>query len=157
MIKTTRSHPLIELLGQFVDTVKAMWRRKASVNEIVRLDQQEAARISRDLGISTHDLHALVGEGKNAADLLVRRITTLGLEPKKLDHAIMHDLQRCCSLCGEKQLCAHELEDKPKEATWPRYCPNEYTLAALATKPASSASPGTNLDRGPIDQDQRPL
>src|ERR1041385_6872006 len=97
MIKTTRSHPLIELLGQFVDTVKAMWRRKASVNEIVRLDQQEAARISRDLGISTHDLYALVGEGKNAADLLVRRITTLGLEPKKLDHAIMHDLQRCCS------------------------------------------------------------
>src|SRR5437588_468031 len=30
-----------------------------------------------------------------------------------------------------KQLCAHELEDKPKDATWPKYCPNEQTIEAL--------------------------
>jgi len=46
--------------------------------------------------------------------------------------AVLRDLQRCCSNCDLKQLCAHELEDKPKGAVWPKYCPNEQTLVALA-------------------------
>jgi hypothetical protein len=45
----------------------------------------------------------------------------------------MRDLQRCCSNCDSKQLCAHELEDKPKVARWPAYCPNQDTIAELAT------------------------
>jgi hypothetical protein len=53
----------------------------------------------------------------------------------------MRDLQRCCSNCDSKQLCAHELEDKPKGASWPKYCPNEQTIAALTTKPMSPKQP----------------
>jgi hypothetical protein len=58
-------------------------------------------------------------------------MATLGLDPTILDDRVMHDLQRCCSLCRDKARCVHELEDKPTEATWPQYCPNEHTLATL--------------------------
>jgi hypothetical protein len=61
-------------------------------------------------------------------------MATLGLDPTKLDGAVMRDLQRGCSLCRDKQLCVHELEDKPREPTWPKYCPNEHTLAALSRR-----------------------
>jgi hypothetical protein len=52
----------------------------------------------------------------------------------------MRDLQRCCSMCRDKTLCVHELEDKPRQAMWPKYCPNEYTLACLPIKKATSAT-----------------
>jgi hypothetical protein len=39
---------------------------------------------------------------------------------------------RCCSNCDSKQLCVHELDDKPKGAIWPKYCPK--TIEALMTK-----------------------
>ena len=45
----------------------------------------------------------------------------------------MRDLQRCCANCLSKTLCAHELEDRPKGARWPKYGPNELTIHTLLT------------------------
>lgn len=56
---------------------------------------------------------------------------TIGLDPKAIDGIAMRDLQRCCSECDSKGLCVHELEDRPKEAAWPSYCPNQQTFEAL--------------------------
>jgi Family of unknown function (DUF6455) len=95
------------------------------------------ARVAQDLGISAADLRFLASQDKTAADLLNRRLETLRLDPTSIDPALMRDLQRCCSICDSKQLCAHELEDKPQSASWPKYCPNEATIAALTTKPTS--------------------
>jgi hypothetical protein len=127
-------HALQQLLHRLTETAKAIWQRHKSADEVARLGRPEATCIARDLGISTDDLRALAGQDKSSADLLVRRMATLGLDPAKLDGAVMHDLQRCCSLCRDKQLCVHELEDKPREPTWPEYCPNEHTLAALSRR-----------------------
>jgi len=122
---------LREFRNRLAERAKAIWQGHKSASEVARLGRPEATCIARDLGISTDDLRALAGKDKNSAELLVRRMATLGLDPAKLDAAVMHDLQRCCSLCRDKQLCVHELEDKPREPTWPKYCPNEHTLAAL--------------------------
>jgi hypothetical protein len=62
----------------------------------------------------------------------------LRLDRNHVDIAVLRDLQRCCANCGLKQLCAHELEDKPKGAVWPKYCPNEQTLVALASEPKTT-------------------
>jgi hypothetical protein len=99
----------------------------------------EVARIAQDLGISAADLCVLASRDQRAADLLYRRLETLRLDPTSVDPAVMRDLQRCCSNCGSKLLCAHELEDKPKDASWPKYCPNKHTIAALGTKPSLPA------------------
>jgi hypothetical protein len=130
-----RSNVLVELINPFIEAVKAFWQKRAAVNELADCDALELTRIGRDLGISAADLRVLATRDKRAADLLNRRLETLRLDPTSVDPAVMRDLQRCCSNCDGKQLCAHELEDKPKGASWPKYCPNEQTIAALRTKP----------------------
>jgi hypothetical protein len=108
------------------------WRERR--RELVRLDDvgaTEVSEIARELGISDAELRTLVGRGKGSADLLQRRLRVLGLAPSSIEPGVMRDLQRCCSQCHDKALCAHEIEDKPKGATWPRYCPNEQTIQAL--------------------------
>jgi hypothetical protein len=128
-----RSNPLVELICLFTEAGKAFWQKRAAVNELADCDALEVARIAQDLGISAADLRVLTTRDKRAADLLNRRLETLRLDPTSGDPAVMRDLQRCCSNCDSKQLCAHELEDKPKGASWPKYCPNEQTIAALTT------------------------
>ena len=130
-----RSNSLIELLRLFSEVGKVFWKKIAAVNEFAGCDPSEIARVAQDLGVSVADLHVLASRDKTAADLLHRRLETLRLDPTSVDPALMRDLQRCCSMCDSKQLCVHELEDKPKEASWPKYCPNEETIAALTAKP----------------------
>jgi hypothetical protein len=126
-----RLNPFIEALGLFTEAAKAFWAKRAALNELAHCDQFEVERVAQDLGISAADLRVLAGQDKRAADLLNRRLESLRLDPTSLEPTIMRDLQRCCSNCGSKQLCAHELEDKPKSATWPKYCPNEDTITSL--------------------------
>ena len=131
----SRPNPVIKLLHPFIEVAKAVWARRAAVKELANCDASEVARIAQDLGISAADLRVLASRDKTAADLLYRRLETLRLDPTSVDPALMRDLQRCCSNCISKQLCAHELEDRPKGASWPKYCPNEETIASLTTKP----------------------
>ena len=130
-----QSNPLVELMTIFTAAVRTFWRKRAAVNELVNCDGSEVARIAQDLGILVDDLRVLASRDKTAADLLDRRLEALRLDPTSIDPALMRDLQRCCSSCDSKQLCAHELEDQPRAASWPKYCPNEETIASLTTKP----------------------
>ena len=130
-----RPSPLVELLRLFTEVWKSFWAKRAAVNELANCGALEVVRIAQDLGISAADLRFIASRDKRAADLLNRRLQTLRLDPTSVDPAVMRDLQRCCSNCDSKLLCAHELEDKPKVASWPKYCPNEQTIAALTTKP----------------------
>jgi hypothetical protein len=109
------------------------WRkRRAQARELDHMDPTEFDRVSHDLGMTTAELRRVLGFGDHAADLLLRRMQNLYLDPRKVDPAVMRDLQRSCACCDAKALCAHELEDHPKGATWPKYCPNELTLGALS-------------------------
>jgi hypothetical protein len=107
-------------------------RRHARLSELRALECGDMRRLMQDTGLSFSDLVALAKTDGDAAELLYRRMRTLGLDTKQVDVTIMRDMQRCCSLCGSKELCAHELEDHPKAATWPSYCPNKQTLEALS-------------------------
>jgi hypothetical protein len=120
------------LLGYLNETGKTYWQRLRSIAEVDRLDIQERSRIANDLGISSSELRALTFRDKKSADLLIRRMGAIGLDPRGTDGAVMRDLRRCCSMCKDKVLCLHELEDKPRRVTWPIYCPNELTLRALS-------------------------
>jgi len=117
-----------------------LWQRRISANEVEQLDPQEMKCLAQDLGIPAGELCILAAKDKNAADLLARRMETLGLDPARVDSAVMRDLQRCCSKCKDKGRCVHELEDHPRDPLWPKYCPNDQTLAAL-TEEQSSAAP----------------
>ena len=130
-----RPNPVVEPIRLCTEVGKVFWKKRAAANELAGCDASEVARVAQDLGISAADLRILARRDKTAADLLRRRLETIRLDPTSVNPALMRDLQRCCSNCESKQLCAHELEDKPKGATWPKYCPNEWTIAGLSTRP----------------------
>jgi hypothetical protein len=125
------ANQLVGLFRNLVQAARRLSRRRTSANEIACLEPRELTCIARDLGISPDELRVLARGDKSAADLILRRMETLRLDPAQIDSAVMRDLQRCCSMCKDKVLCAHELEDRPREAMWPKYCPNEQILAAL--------------------------
>ena len=131
-------------INQGVRAVRQFSRSHRSANEIARLEPRELAYIARDLGVSPDELRVLAAQDKSAADLLLRRMATLRLDPTQVDSAVMRDLQRCCSKCKDKVLCVHELEDRPRHATWPKYCPNEQTLAALSEEQTQARDVGVS-------------
>ena len=139
-MQTTASNSFVELTQRLIEASKNWVRRRASVNEVTALDSEELSCIAHELGISAAELRDLANHDKNAADLLYRRMEQLRLDRNHVDIAVLRDLQRCCSNCGLKQLCAHELEDKPIAAAWPKYCPNEQTLFALKSEPKQSST-----------------
>ena len=118
----------------FADAWRSWHDRRARLFELDHLDSAEIHAIARDLSASVSDLRVLAGHDAHAADLLDRRLDTLGLNAAKIEPAVMRDMQRCCSQCRDKTLCAYELEDRPKGASWPEYCPNRCTLDALITE-----------------------
>jgi hypothetical protein len=134
----TRNAPnaFFELTEQLIEALKRWLWRRACVQEVAALDSGELSSIAHELGISVAQLRVLASQDKRAADLLYRRMDQLLLDPSRVDLAVLRDLQRCCSNCELKRLCAHELEDKPVGAVWPKYCPNEQTLLALTKQGA---------------------
>ena len=122
-------------VGRFVCKIwHSQQGRHSRLVEFDNSDPAEMYRIARDLGTSIAELRILVGHGKHAADLLQSRLQSLNVNPASIEPAVMRDLQRCCSQCEDKVLCAHELEDRPKETNWPGYCPNEQTIGALVAE-----------------------
>ena len=134
-MQTMTSNSFVELTQRLIEASKNWARRRATANEVTTLDSEELSCIAHELGISAAELRVLANHDKNAADLLYRRMEQLRLDRNHVDIAVLRDLQRCCSNCDLKQLCAHELEDKPTGAVWPKYCPNEQTLVALTSEP----------------------
>jgi hypothetical protein len=136
IMQTSRlSNQVTKSIRLFTQAATAHWRGRAAVNELASCGAPELARVAQDLGISAADLYSLASRDKTAADLLLRRLESLRLDPTSVDPTLMRDLQRCCSSRDSKQLCAHEIEDEPKGARWPKYCPNEETIATFITKP----------------------
>jgi hypothetical protein len=123
-MRTDRVSPRSEVMQFFADVWKNWHERRTRLVEFDNCDSAEMEHIARDLGTSVSELRALAGRDKNAADLLRRRLSSLNLDPVTIEPAVMRDMQRCCTQCGSKTLCVHELEDGPKEASWPKYCPN---------------------------------
>jgi len=133
-MQTDRASFRFNVVHAVSEAWKKWQRRRARLAEFDHSDSAEMQQIARDLGTSVSELRILTGQDENAADLLLRRLRDLNLDPAKVEPAIMRDLQRCCSQCSDKTLCEHELEDRPKSAIWPGYCPNEQTIKALIPK-----------------------
>lgn len=131
--QVSRRHvPPQNIVVKFVTDLWRDWNeRRARLTAFDRTDSAEMTRVASELGTTATELRSLVGRGSHAADLLMRRMHSLDLDPRKVEPAVMRDLQRCCANCSSKMLCVHELEDRPKEASWPKYCPNELTINAL--------------------------
>jgi Family of unknown function (DUF6455) len=122
---------IFEAIADWIDRYRKAY---AAHNELINCGTDEVARIAYDLGISSDDLLNLASKGAKSADLLQKMLVALGVDPKNfanVDPTAMHDLQRLCVNCWQKQRCAHELEVGTAAENYREFCPNNYTLGAL--------------------------
>jgi len=133
-MQTARGSHRPIIIQFFFDVWKNWHERRARLIAFDNSDSAEMQRIAQDLGTSVAELRVLVGHGADAAELLRRRLHCLNIDPLTIEPAVMRDMQRCCSQCGAKTRCEHEIEDQPKGASWPKYCPNEQTIGALVAE-----------------------
>lgn len=106
-------------------------RRRAAIAELQALGGAELERLVQDAGLTFGDVLELTKQSADSAALLYHRLEQAGVNSRSIDSTVLRDLQRCCSFCESKAQCAHDLEDKPKAASWPDYCPNRLTIEAL--------------------------
>jgi hypothetical protein len=127
----------MSLAQELIDAWNGWRQRRRARIEFDALDAVEKRELAHDLGVPTSELKVLAGRDSHSADLLLRRLANLNLDPSRIDRRVMRDMQRCCSNCDSHARCEHELENKPRAARWPDYCPNEQTIAALLANASS--------------------
>lgn len=79
--------------------------------------------------------------GSQAADLLLERLAALDLDKDEIARAerrTFQDMQRVCTLCESRRLCARQLGENPGDPEWKDYCPNAAMLIALNSLPWAS-------------------
>jgi len=104
----------------------------------------EIEQIARDLHMSPAELRAVTGRGSDAANLLLKRMAALDLDPVEVAHAApesFRDLQRVCSLCGSKRRCERDLAQDLAAPQRQSYCPNAQALMALDALSQESRRP----------------
>jgi uncharacterized protein YjiS (DUF1127 family) len=119
------------LMGSLRGKWKTYWEKRAAINELAKCDPSEIARLAEDLGVSSAELRFLAASDKRAAELLMRRLQALQVDPKSIDPAVMRDLQLRCAQCESKKRCARNLANKPSAASRSEYCPNEQTIEVV--------------------------
>jgi hypothetical protein len=126
---------------------EAMWRvlndwvRRPSTPEVSCCGELEIDRIARDVRMTPSELRAMAKRGPGAADLLLKRMAALDLDPAEVAQVgpeTFRDLQRVCSLCESKRCCVRDLAHDAAAPQWQDYCPNAQTLIALDTLPWAS-------------------
>ena len=96
------------------------------------VEKGDLVRIAADVGLDVAELQALARKGADSADLLPRRLASLGLNGDEIDRVapgVLRDMARVCSFCRDKRDCVHDLD--LNGPPWPSYCPNIDSLRGL--------------------------
>lgn len=122
------------------DTMRRGFRRwRDRAHELRDLPGIEVSRVAAEAGVGISTLHALAALPPDSADLLPRRLASLGLSEDDViacAPGVLRDMERLCSFCRSKRRCAHDLS--ATTARWPTYCPNAATFADLIASGAGA-------------------
>jgi hypothetical protein len=100
--------------------------------------QDEVGRIAKDVGVPPAELKTVARLGSDATVLLLRRMKSLELDPKKvsrMEPGTFQDLRRVCTLCESQRRCSRDFASDSADQVWEDYCPNVATLKALSALP----------------------
>ena len=130
---TTQSSSHLGVTG-LISTFADWLKHRSELNEIRQLDRGEFDRIAADLEISSRDLDELVRRGSHAADELPLLLKVLDIDEAALDRTqpmMLRDMERVCTLCGEKARCDRDLAAGTSAENFSSYCPNVSTINEL--------------------------
>jgi len=122
------------IMNRFVQRLRNRISQLRLRAELDRLSGGELQHLAQDVGLSVPGLRAIAQGNPDAAELLLRRMSALNLDPEALARRmpeISRDLQRVCSSCESYGRCLRDLDRDPEGAVWADYCPNAPTLQEL--------------------------
>jgi hypothetical protein len=128
--------PLIETILEGIADWVSKYRHKFN-NQLAACTPDEVMRVAKDLRLTKDELQELARKGPDSADLLLKMLVALNVDPKSLEKAdpqIMQDLQRLCTTCGVKKRCERELAHGTAGERFRDFCPNAFTLDALLNR-----------------------
>jgi hypothetical protein len=135
VVQNERRRPLFERVSYWW---RDWSRRGFGLWELKCCGEEEVERMARDVGVTAAELRKLVRRGPHSADLLLRRMAALDLDPIEVSQTeprTLQDLQRACSLCESRRRCARDFARNCADESWQEYCPNAATLMALNALP----------------------
>lgn len=115
-------------LQRLVERLRDRWRQRG---ELAAMDGSELERLAAELGMTSRDIHHLVGLGPDAAALLYCRLAALGItraDVERVAPGLARDLERTCACCNHKHTCENDLDSRPNATDWQDYCPNATAL-----------------------------
>jgi len=115
------------------NSILQWWRKRRSAG-LVDCGDEEIEHIAHDLCMSASELRELARKGPGSADLLLRRMASIDLNPEEVSlirHQIFQDLRRVCTRCRSRRRCIRDLACEPNSPEWKDYCPNASTLEEL--------------------------
>jgi len=125
-----------------IGAISQWWREwRDSSSELKYCGEDAIEGMAKDAGVSVDEFRQLARKSPHSADLLLRRMTALDLDPgevHRIEPQTFHDLQRVCSMCREQRRCVHDLAADADNPAWKDYCPNVATLMALNALPWAS-------------------
>jgi hypothetical protein len=129
-----------------------VWReRRATLAGFALYRASERDLLGRDVGLDGRELRVLAGKWPDSADLLLPRMTLLGLDAPTVEReapGVMQDLQRVCAQCESKRVCEHELAGGESRSDWRDYCLNSATFDAVRQQAsAGEACPEPATDK----------
>jgi len=134
MARRTPTTPFVPSpMNRFGGWLRSWMLRMATQAEWEALGQRERCRIANDLGVGDCEMSNLLhsGRGTTELDQLLRRA---GLRDIAARSGALHDLQRVCTLCADKDDCREWLtvQARPHQhAALPGFCPNRGELNVL--------------------------
>jgi uncharacterized protein YjiS (DUF1127 family) len=143
-MSTTNGNRLPGTIGRLADWWHDLRAARMRLRELQQCGDN-LEHIARDVGLSSSDLYAIAAKPPDAADQHKQRLAALDIDRAALlrrHPRVARDLERVCSLCGQKRRCERDLASHPNDPVWRTYCPNTQTLDALkAAAPAAAQSP----------------
>ncbi len=136
-LHTSRLDSTAKTLFDAIPNAWRRWREQRAFSEFARLYPTEADCVAHDLGLTTNDLMKISSCGSRWRSLLDQRMRQLGLDVDaftKNQPDVVRDLTICCARCDSKRRCARDLKAKSQSDGWRKYCPNQQTLEALASR-----------------------
>lgn len=136
MTRITTSSPVspINRFGGWLrHWMQRMAAQRVAQGEWDALGRRERCRIANDLGIDDCDMSALLQDGRGTSEL-DQLLARTGLQAAATRSGALHDLQRVCALCADKDECRDWLAvpAQPNDhAVMPGFCPNRGELNGL--------------------------
>ncbi len=106
--------------------LRSRMRRYRLARQLMYLGRRDCERAMADLGLGPGDLDTILRSDPDSKALLTRMMAHVGIDLGWLrtHPRALRELERACSLCGERRRCRHWMKTRQPASAYRAFCPN---------------------------------